>query len=90
VLPPEPVATIDCVLPGGLERPIVDTIFYLSHFYRTEELPLRSSLFWVAYTGVQIVAAFLVFGIKHLRSTYGVGVWQWLFILEVSLAVWQP
>lgn len=55
---------------------IPDVILYLSYFYKTKELPVRLSYFWTAYTGTNVVAAFLAYGILRLRGVNGWEGWR--------------
>ncbi|ERT01673.1 hypothetical protein HMPREF1624_02925 [Sporothrix schenckii ATCC 58251] len=64
---------------------IPDALLYLSYFYTNKELPLRVSFFYCASNGTFIVAAFLAYGILHMRSVGGWEGWRWLFVLEGAL-----
>ncbi|KAM0430067.1 hypothetical protein ACHAPT_006073 [Fusarium lateritium] len=64
---------------------IPDAILYLSYFYTSKELPIRLSYFYTASYTTQIIAAFLAYGILHLRSVGGWEGWRWLFALEGGL-----
>ncbi|KAL4956468.1 MFS general substrate transporter [Aspergillus filifer] len=64
---------------------IPDALLYLSYFYTNRELPMRVSLFYCASHFTFIVAAFLAFGILHMRSLGGWEGWRWLFALEGAL-----
>lgn len=70
------------LIEGGF---IPDAILYLSYFYNSKELPIRMSYFYCASFLTQIIAAFLAFGILHLRGTGGWEGWRWLFALEGGL-----
>ncbi|GKT71859.1 MFS transporter [Colletotrichum tofieldiae] len=70
------------LIEGGF---IPDAILYLSYFYKSKELPIRMSYFYCASYTTQIIAAFLAFGILHLRGTGGWEGWRWLFALEGGL-----
>jgi predicted MFS family arabinose efflux permease len=67
------------LIEGGF---IPDTILYLSYFYKNKELPIRLGFFWTSYVSTNIVAAFLAFGILHLRQHTGTAGWRWLFLIE--------
>lgn len=70
------------LIEGGF---IPDNILYLSYFYKSAELPIRLSFFWVSYQGTSIVGAFLAFGMLHMRGVNGIAGWRWLFALEGML-----
>ncbi|KAF6826848.1 phthalate transporter [Colletotrichum plurivorum] len=70
------------LIEGGF---IPDAILYLSYFYTSKELPIRLSYFYCASHLTQVIAAFLAFGILHLRGTGGWEGWRWLFALEGGL-----
>ncbi|KAJ5706613.1 hypothetical protein N7488_006414 [Penicillium malachiteum] len=67
------------LIEGGF---IPDALLYLSYFYTNKELPMRVALFYCASNGTHIVAAFLAFGILHMRGIGGWEGWRWLFALE--------
>ncbi|KAJ5692210.1 transporter [Penicillium macrosclerotiorum] len=83
------------LLEGGF---IPDTILFLSFWYKSKELPIRLSYFWVAYQATSIVSAFLAFGFLHIRNSDGTGGWRYLFAFEglitgvigVIAAFWMP
>ncbi|OQE30000.1 hypothetical protein PENSTE_c002G04433 [Penicillium steckii] len=83
------------LLEGGF---IPDTILFLSFWYKSKELPIRLSYFWVAYQGTSIVSAFLAFGFLHIRDADGKGGWRYLFAFEglitgvigIIAAFWMP
>uniref|UniRef100_A0A8H7N2R5 Major facilitator superfamily (MFS) profile domain-containing protein n=1 Tax=Bionectria ochroleuca TaxID=29856 RepID=A0A8H7N2R5_BIOOC len=58
------------LIEGGF---IPDAILYLSYFYTNKELPMRMSFFYCASNGTFIIAAFLAYGILHMR---GIGGWE--------------
>ncbi|TVY73367.1 putative transporter [Lachnellula suecica] len=64
---------------------IPDIILYLSYFYKNRELPVRLAFFWTSYVSTNIVAAFLAYGILHLRGHSGLAGWRWLFAIEGGL-----
>lgn len=68
---------------------IPDMILYLSYWYKTDELPIRLSFFWVAQTSTTIIGSFLAFGLLHLRGLHGWAGWRYLFLVEgcITLAV---
>ncbi|KAH0441697.1 hypothetical protein CcaCcLH18_01957 [Colletotrichum camelliae] len=64
------------LIEGGF---IPDAILYLSYFYTSKELPVRLSWFYVTSNAfTQTIAAFLAFGILHLRAVIGVLSWFYL------------
>lgn len=67
------------IVEGGF---IPDAILYLSYFYTNKELPMRMSMFYCSSHATYIIAAFLAFGILHMRDVSGLEGWRWLFILE--------
>ncbi|KAJ5801719.1 uncharacterized protein N7518_003787 [Penicillium psychrosexuale] len=67
------------LIEGGF---IPDALLYLSYFYTNNELPMRVAFFYCCSSGTAIVAAFLAFGILHMRSIGGWEGWRWLFVLE--------
>ena len=67
------------LLEGGY---IPDIVLYMSYFFKGKELPKRLSLFWSSYITTQIVAAFLAYGIFHIKSANGWASWRWLFLIE--------
>jgi hypothetical protein len=83
------------LLEGGF---IADTILFLSFWYKSKELPIRLSYFWVTYEATSIVSAFLAFGFLHIRRSDGTGGWRYLFALEglitgligIVAAFWMP
>ena len=62
------------LIEGGF---IPDNILYLSYWYKSAELPIRLSWFWVSYQSTSIVSAFLAYGILHMRGVNGLGGWRW-------------
>lgn len=83
------------LIEGGF---IPDTILFLSFWYKSKELPMRLSYFWVTYEATSIVSAFLAFGFLHIRQSDGTGGWRYLFALEglitgligIAAAFWMP
>jgi MFS family permease len=65
------------VLEGGF---IPDVILYLSYFFKGKELPNRLAFFWTSYITTQIVAAFVGYGVFHIKSSWQD--WRWLFLIE--------
>ncbi|EAW09385.1 putative transporter [Aspergillus clavatus NRRL 1] len=77
---------------------IPDTILFLSFWYKSKELPIRLSYFWVSYQATAIVGAFLAFGFLHIRNDEGGGGWRYMFAFEglitgligIIAAFWMP
>ncbi|BCS22362.1 putative transporter [Aspergillus puulaauensis] len=77
---------------------IPDTILFLSFWYKSKELPIRLSFFWVSYQGTAIIGAFLAFGFLHIRRDDGSGGWRYLFayeglitgVIAIIAAFWMP
>ncbi|OGM43664.1 transporter [Aspergillus bombycis] len=77
---------------------IPDTILFLSFWYKSKELPIRLSYFWVSYEGTSIISAFLAYGFLHVRRSDGTGGWRYLFafeglitgIIAIIAAFWMP
>ncbi|KAL4981426.1 major facilitator superfamily domain-containing protein [Aspergillus falconensis] len=77
---------------------IPDTILFLSFWYKSKELPIRLSFFWVSYQGTAIIGAFLAFGFLHIRREDGSGGWRYLFayeglitgVIAIIAAFWMP
>jgi hypothetical protein len=77
---------------------IPDTILFLSFWYKSKELPIRLSYFWVSYEATAIVGAFLAFGFLRIHDGDGKGGWRYLFAFEglitgiigIIAAFWMP
>ncbi|KAK9369843.1 major facilitator superfamily domain-containing protein [Lipomyces kononenkoae] len=67
-------------LEGGF---IADVCLYLSYFYTSVELPVRLAYFWAALTVSDICAAFMGFGILHMKGQ----AWRYLFLIEGGLTL---
>ncbi|OQE05194.1 hypothetical protein PENVUL_c026G09445 [Penicillium vulpinum] len=70
------------LIEGGF---IPDALLYLSYFYTNKELPMRVAFFYCISNSTSILAAFMAFGILHMRAVGGWEGWRWLFVLEGSL-----
>lgn len=64
---------------------IPDALLYLSYFYTNKELPIRVGYFYCSSHFTYIVAAFLAYGIPHMKAVGGWEGWRWLFALEGAL-----
>jgi MFS family permease len=60
-------------------------LFFLSYWYRKEELGQRNALFLVAGPLANAFGSIIAFGILQLNA--GLNGWQWLFIIEGVLPV---
>ncbi|KAK9387358.1 major facilitator superfamily domain-containing protein [Lipomyces mesembrius] len=70
-------------LEGGF---IADVCLYLSYYYYTGvELPVRLAYFWAGLTVSEIIAAFMGFGLLHMRGVQGREGWRWLFLVESAI-----
>ncbi|KAL2838844.1 major facilitator superfamily domain-containing protein [Aspergillus pseudodeflectus] len=77
---------------------IPDTILFLSFWYKSKELPIRLSFFWVSFQGAAIIGAFLAYGFLRIRRDDGTGGWRYLFAYEglitgvigIIAAFWMP
>ncbi|OAQ67534.1 transporter [Purpureocillium lilacinum] len=68
---------------GALEGGFIpDAILYLSYFYKSKELPVRVSWFYTSSHITPIIAAFIAYGVLHMRGIGNWGGWRWLFIIE--------
>ena len=70
------------ILEGGF---IPDLVLWLSYFYKSGELPLRLSFFWIGSDVTQIIAAFLAYGLLQLDGVKGLAGWRWLFLIVRQL-----
>lgn len=55
--------------------------FYLTMWYRREELQLRQALFFCAASIAGAFSGLLAYGISHMRGVAGLEGWRWIFIL---------
>ncbi|KAI8145093.1 major facilitator superfamily domain-containing protein [Fennellomyces sp. T-0311] len=69
-------------------------IFFLTLFYKKDEMATRIALFWGSSVVAHAYAGILAYGILQLRGAHGMTGWQWLFIIEgvptvvVALIAW--
>lgn len=63
-------------LQGGF---IPEMILYLSYYYKSNELPIRLSIFWTGIPVTQIIGSLLAAGLLKMRGIRGLGGWQWLY-----------
>jgi hypothetical protein len=66
---------------------IPEMVLYLSYFYKSNELPIRLSVFWTAIPLTQILGSFLAAGFLEMRGISGWSGWQWLFLIEGLLSI---
>lgn len=59
-----------------------DIVLWLTYFYKSNELPVRLSIFWTALSTVNIVGSLIAAGVLQMRGIAGWGGWRWLFLLE--------
>jgi len=62
------------ILEGGF---IPDLVLWLSYFYKSRELSLRLSWFWISSNLTVVFASFLAYGLLHLDGTLGYAGWRW-------------
>ncbi|KAL4769357.1 major facilitator superfamily domain-containing protein [Aspergillus nidulans var. acristatus] len=71
-------------LQGGF---IPDIILYLSYFFKSDELPLRLAIFWMANRLTDVISPLIAYGVLHMRGTQGQEGWRWLFLIEGFLTL---
>ena len=72
---------------GAIEAPIFPAIgFYLSQWYRRDELALRYAIFLAAAAASGAFGGILAYGIGHLDGARGYSGWRWIFIIEGSIS----
>lgn len=57
---------------------IPEMVLYLSYFYKSNELPIRLSIFYTAIPLTQIYGALMAAGLLAMRGVRGWAGWQWL------------
>ncbi|KIX10472.1 uncharacterized protein Z518_01555 [Rhinocladiella mackenziei CBS 650.93] len=66
---------------------IPDMVLYMSYFWKSNELPIRLSVFWTAIPLTQIIGALLAAGFLKMRGLYDWSGWQWLFLIEGLMSI---
>ncbi len=61
--------------------------YYLTNWYKREEIQLRTALFFSAASIAGAFSGLLAFGIGKMNGVGGLHGWQWIFILEGRLAL---
>ncbi|KAI9363113.1 major facilitator superfamily domain-containing protein [Pilaira anomala] len=57
-------------------------IYFLTCFYKKNEMATRIALFWGSTVAAHAYAGVLAYGILQLRGSNGLTGWQWLFLIE--------
>ncbi|KAI7891673.1 major facilitator superfamily domain-containing protein [Mucor mucedo] len=57
-------------------------IYFLTCFYKKNEMATRIALFWGSTVAAHAYAGILAYGILQLRGSGGLAGWQWLFLIE--------
>ena len=58
------------------------SLFTISRFYKQDETSKRFSWFFIGNHFAQATSGLIAYAILHMRGVYGMGGWQWLFVLE--------
>lgn len=68
---------------------VPDLILWLSYFYKSSELTMRLSWFWVSRYLTMVITSVMAYGLLHMRGIHGMAGWQWLFLVEglITLAI---
>ncbi|KAI1628953.1 major facilitator superfamily domain-containing protein [Exophiala viscosa] len=66
---------------------IPEMVLYLSYFFKSNELPIRLSIFWTAIPLTQIIGSLLAAGFLKMRGLHDWSGWQWLFLIEGLMSV---
>ncbi|KAK5458230.1 hypothetical protein LTS15_004310 [Exophiala xenobiotica] len=66
---------------------IPEMVLYLSYFFKSNELPIRLSVFWTAIPLTQIIGALLAAGFLKMRGLNDWSGWQWLFLIEGLMSI---
>lgn len=72
------------LLQGGF---IPEMVLYLSYYYKSNELPVRLSIFYTVIPVTQIYGSLLAAGLLLMRGIRGWAGWQWLFLVEGMICV---
>ncbi|KAM0718897.1 hypothetical protein Q7P37_005969 [Cladosporium fusiforme] len=75
---------------GALEGGFIpDLILWLSYFYKSGELTMRLSWFWVSRYLTMVITSVMAYGLLHMRGVHGLTGWQWLFLIEglITMAI---
>lgn len=68
---------------GALEGGFIpDLILWLSYFYKSGELTMRLSWFWISRYVTMVVTSVMAFGLLRMRGIHGLEGWRWLFLIE--------
>jgi MFS family permease len=67
-------------LQGGF---IPEMVLYLSYYYKSNELPIRLSIFWTGIPVTQIYGSLLAAGLLKMRGICNWGGWQWLYVYHL-------
>ena len=68
---------------GALEGGFIpDLILWLSYFYKSGELTMRLSWFWISRYVTMVVTSVMAFGLLRMRGVAGLEGWRWLFLIE--------
>ncbi|KAI8393430.1 major facilitator superfamily domain-containing protein [Radiomyces spectabilis] len=57
-------------------------IFFLTSFYKKNEMATRIAIFWGSTVAAHAYAGVLAYGILQFRGAGGLTGWQWLFLIE--------
>jgi MFS family permease len=68
---------------GALEGGFIpDLILWLSYFYKSGELTMRLSWFWISRYITMVVTSVMAFGLLRMRGIHSMEGWRWLFLIE--------
>lgn len=66
---------------------IPEMVLYLSYFYKSNELPIRLSIFYTVIPLTQIIGALLAAGFLEMRGISDWSGWRWLFLIEGLMSI---